>query len=151
MTAVLVSLIAVAGTLLGSFSTFLFQQRTARRAEAVAAAERRRQERLTAYSDFAAALTELRRAVVTVWLRREDPAARKEAHAEADRLGALAGAALFRMRLVSGRPEPLADAAFALIDPLSEAADLPDLKTRETAFETALSAFIASAAERLSR
>ena len=46
MSAVLVSLIAVAGTLLGSLSTYIFQRRTALRAEVVARNERRRQDRL---------------------------------------------------------------------------------------------------------
>ncbi|WP_440107621.1 hypothetical protein [Streptosporangium sp. H16] len=66
MSAALGSLIAVLGTLLGSFSTYLFQQRTAIRAEAVAREERLRQEHLAAYSEFASAVTELKRAVVGV-------------------------------------------------------------------------------------
>ncbi|MFJ2032795.1 hypothetical protein [Streptosporangium sp. NPDC087985] len=43
--------------------------------------------------------------------------------AEADRLGTLAEAARFRLRLVSGQPEPLADAAFAHMDALRGATD----------------------------
>ncbi len=134
---------------MGSFSTYLFQQRTAARAEAVAREELRRQEHLAAYSEFAAAVTELKRAVVTAWLRRSDPAALNQALAEADRLGAVAETARFRLRLVSGQPEPLADAAFAHMDVLRGAADHGELKTREAEFEAAVSAFITAAAERL--
>jgi hypothetical protein len=149
VSAVLGSLIAVLGTLLGSFTTFQFQQRTTARTEAIAREERLRQERLTAYSGFAAAVTELKRAVVTVWLRRSDPAEHDQALAEADRMGALAESARFRLRLVSGQPEPLADAAFAHMDSLRSAVDLAELKIREAEFEALVSAFITAAAERL--
>lgn len=149
MNAVLGSLIAVLGTLLGSFSTYLFQQRTAMRAEAVAREERLRQERLAAYSEFAAAVTELKRAVVAVWLRQSDAVDVNHALAEADRLGALAETARFRLQLVSGRPEPLANAAFAHMEALRGAADHVELKIREAEFEAAVSAFITAAAERL--
>ncbi|MEV4893224.1 hypothetical protein AB0K48_27955 [Nonomuraea sp. NPDC055795] len=148
MSAVLGSLIAVLGTLLGSFSTYLFQQRTAVRAEAVARDERLRQERLAACVEFAAALSELKRGVVAVWLRRSDPAERDQARAEADRLGALAEAARFRLHLMSGRPDSHADAAFAHMDGLRDAADQAELKIREAEFEAAVSAFITAAAER---
>lgn len=121
LSAVFASLIAVVGTLLGSLSTFLFQQRTAVRAEVSAREERLRQERLAAYSAFAAAVTELKRGVVAAWLRRSDPGGHGVAPAEADRLGAFAEAARFRLLLVSGRPEPLADAAFAHMDTLGGA------------------------------
>ncbi|MFD8752724.1 hypothetical protein ACFV0O_17335 [Kitasatospora sp. NPDC059577] len=143
------SLIAVLGTLLGSVSTHLFQQRATERTEARAREGLLRQERLAAYSGFAAAVTELKRAVVTVRLRRSDPAALDAALAEADRLGALAETARFRLLLVSGRPEPLADAAFACVGALHEAADRSDLRDREAEFETAVAAFIAAAADRL--
>ncbi|GAA3108978.1 hypothetical protein [Streptosporangium carneum] len=149
VSAVLGSLIAVLGTLLGSFSTYLFQRQTAVRAEAIAREERLRQERLAAYSEFAAAVTDLKRAVVTVWLRRSDPAELTQARVEADRLGALAETARFRLHLVSGRPEPLADAAFAHMDALRDAVDQTELRTREAEFEAAVSAFVTAAAKRL--
>jgi hypothetical protein len=71
MSAVLVSLIAVAGTLLGSLTTYLFQRQTARHTEATARAERLRQDRLVACGDFIAAVTEVKRAVITAWFRRD--------------------------------------------------------------------------------
>src|SRR5262252_404113 len=111
MSVVAGSLIAVGGTLLGSFSTYWFQQRVAQRAQATARQEQLRQGRLAACSEFAAAITDLRRSVVAVWFRerRRDRAVAdkdkavadyRSAYAEADRLGAAAQGAKFRMLLV---------------------------------------------------
>lgn len=149
MSAVYASLIAVFGTLLGSLSTYLFQVRSAARAEASARAERLRQDRLAACSEFAAAVTKLKAGVVTAWLRRADPEEYRAARAEADRLGSLAEAARFRLLLVSGRPEPLADATFGFMATLRGASDLSALKEAEAEFEAAVSAFLADSSERL--
>ncbi len=162
MNAVYASLIAVFGTLLGSFSTYLFQQRTAARAEASAREERLRQERsareerlrqerLAACSEFAAAVTKLKTGVVAAWLRRADRDEHRAALAEADRLGSLAEAARFRLLLASGRPEPLADTAFGYMGTLDSASDLPSLKAAEEDFEAAVTAFIMNASERLAK
>ena len=69
-----------------------------------------RQDRLTAWSEFAAAVSDLRRAVTAVWFRKHrkdrEPADDRAAadyhmaYAEADRLGAVAQSAKFRMLLV---------------------------------------------------
>lgn len=48
--ALLTGVIGIAATLLGSFSTFLFQSRTAKRAEAFARDQRLREEQLSACS-----------------------------------------------------------------------------------------------------
>jgi len=149
VSAVLGSLIAVFGTLFGSFSTYLFQQRTARRAEAGVRQEWLRRERVAAYSEFAAALTELKRAIVAVWLSQSDAAAHMQLLDDADRLGALAETARFRLRLLSGGPEPLADTAFTHIDALRHASDRDELKIRENEFESAVSAFVTDASARL--
>jgi len=45
----LIAVIAVAGTLLGSLVTYVFQQKGAERAERFAKAERRREEQLRSY------------------------------------------------------------------------------------------------------
>jgi hypothetical protein len=99
---VLISLIAVAGTLLGSLTTYVFQRRTAAHVEAVGRRERLRQDRLVACGDFAAAVTEVKRAVITAWFRRD---ARDEqwraAMTEADRTGAVAEGAQIRVLLPS--------------------------------------------------
>jgi hypothetical protein len=148
MAAVRGSLVAVLGTRLKSLGTQLFQQRAAVRVEARAREELRRRELLAAYSGFAAAVTELKRALVTGWLRRSGRTALESALAEADRLGAVAETARFRLRLLSGRPEPLADSAFARAGALRDAADVDELKTGEAEFDAAVTVFIADAAER---
>jgi len=57
VSAVLTGLIGVLATLLGSFTTYLFQSRTAERSQAFEREERLRQERLNACSSFAGAMT----------------------------------------------------------------------------------------------
>jgi MoxR-like ATPase len=154
MQALVTSLIAVAGTLLGSMTSFLFQRRSADRTEEFARAERLRQERLTAYSAYAGAVTELKRGVVNLWFRRqEDPDGAEYvlARAECDRLGAAAEHAQFRMRLITEDPDlaALADAAFAAIDSISRATGQAQLAESETMCLDALNVFIAEAAAQL--
>ncbi|WP_455356334.1 hypothetical protein [Streptomyces sp. SYSU K217416] len=151
MEGLLASLIAVTGTLLGSVSTFVFQRRSAQRAEGFAREERLRQERLAAYSAYAGAVTELKRGLVTLWLRRrEDPhgTAYATALAECDRLGAAAEHARFRVQLVAEAPDlcVLADAAFATAGAIRNAADRPELRAHETRCLDAISAFMTTAA-----
>ncbi|MGX1806561.1 hypothetical protein ACWIGI_12660 [Nocardia sp. NPDC055321] len=149
MNAALGSVIAVVGTLLGSCTTYWFQRRTAARAEVLARSERLRQERLAAYSEYAGALSDLRRGQVTLWLRKRDSRDTPAAYAEADRLGSVAHAAKLRLELVAARPEPLVDAAFTKVQDLLNADDPADLRQRENAFEAAVSAFVQDAAVRL--
>lgn len=93
----LVGVFGVVATLLGSVTTFFFQSRMASHAEGVARSERLGQERLNACSAFAGALTELKRGLVSLWLlgKGDSTEPRRAAmHAECDRLGARAEAAL---------------------------------------------------------
>jgi hypothetical protein len=151
VSAVYVSLIAVFGTLLGSISTYVFQERAAARAHASARQERLRQDRLAACSEFAAAVTKLKSGVVAAWLQRDDHDEHRIALAEADRLGSLTEAAWFRLLLVSGRPEPLAKTAFDYIETLRSASDLPMLEATEADFEAKVVAFIMDASQRLAK
>lgn len=148
VSAVLVSLIAVAGTLLGSFSTYVFQRRTALHAESSARSERLRQERLVACGAFAAAVTEVKRAVITAWFRRDvrDDEWRA-AMTDADRMGAAAEAAQIRMLLVTDDADlrRLADDVSAQIEVIRAAADSTELEAREVEFASARSAFITAA------
>ena len=154
VSAVMTSLIAVAGTLLGSFSTYLFQRRTALRAEAATRSERLRQEQLAACGGFAAAITELKRAVIATWFKRDQDVA--ELHAmlgESDRFGAAAEAAKFRMLLVTDDDEVRrrADSAFAGVGRIGKAGGLVELKEREREFEAAVLEFVAGAGRLLKR
>ena len=63
MAVVVTSLIAVAGTLMGSGLTYMFQRWNVGRAEEFARLDRLRQERMAAFSAFAGAVTDHRQVV----------------------------------------------------------------------------------------
>jgi hypothetical protein len=154
--ALLTGLIGVAATLLGSFTTYLFQSRTAERSRAHEREERLRQEQLDACAAYATAMTELKRSLVTLWFyRQRDPqtADYLAARIEGDRLGASAEAARFRLQLVAGDPRlvRLADAAFIAVGAISDSADRDELRERENSFEAAVTAFIQAGSRRLRR
>jgi len=152
--ALLTGLIGVAATLLGSFTTYLYQSRTVERSQAFERDERLRQEQLNACSAFASALTELKRGLITMWFHRRrdsEGADYLAARIECDRLGASAEAARFRVQLVSGDPElmTLADAAFTAVGAISGSADSKKLHEHENHFEDAVTEFIHGASARL--
>jgi hypothetical protein len=152
--ALLAGLIGVAATLLGSFTTYLFQSRTAGRAQSFERDERLRYERVNACSAFASAMTELKRGLITMWFHHQRDAAGADylaARVECDRLGASAEAARFRVQLVSGDPrvEMLTDAAFTAAGALSSSPDLDELRERENHFEAAVTTFIHAASGQL--
>ncbi|MFF4368232.1 hypothetical protein [Streptomyces sp. NPDC001594] len=150
---ILASVVAVAGTLIGSLSTYLFQRRTAEHAHAVAREERLRQERLAAYSGYASAVTELKRAIITLWFRRRasphDRASSTAAQQEGDRLGAAAESAASHLRLVAPDPalDQLMDAVSAKLAALAEAENRQRVARIEGEFEQAVRAFLDAAAE----
>jgi hypothetical protein len=142
------SLIAVAGTLLGSVSTYLFQRRTAARTEGAAREERLRQERLLACSEFLTAVAELKRAAISAWFRREDKGEEwRSAMVEADRSGAAAESAHARLTLTVGDSSVhgAARELFASITVLREAVDKGDMENRELEYEAKRTAFIDAA------
>lgn len=154
MDALLTGLVGVAATLLGSFTTYLFQSRAAQRAQALERDERGRREQADACAAFAAALSVLKRGLVTLWFRRrEDPHgdAARDARAEGDRLGAAAETARFRVQLVCGDAElmDLADAAFTAAGAISGSPGRSELRAAEDQFEAAVKSFIGVAAARL--
>jgi|SRR5215472_4638850 len=153
MNAVLTGVIGVAATLLGSFSTYLFQSRTARRAEVFARDERLRQEQLIACSAYAASLTGLKRGLIGLWFQRdqEGEPVWKQARADADQMGAGAEAARLRVQLVTGDSQliMLADAAFAALGAIRAASDRTEVVEVETQFEGALKEFVIAAGSRL--
>src|SRR5689334_12890648 len=148
MSAVLVSLIAVAGTLLGSLSTYLFQRRTALHTERVTREERLRQDRLAACGTFAAVITEVKRAVITAWFRRDEHDDEwRAAMTEADRMGAAAEAAHLRLSLLTDDADlqRAANAVSAQIAALRAAHNKAELEEREAEFGRAREVFVASA------
>jgi hypothetical protein len=154
VSALLAGLIGIAATLLGSFTTYFFQGRTAERAQSFERDERLRYEQVNACSAFASAMTELKRGLITLWFYHRRDAAGVDylaARIECDRLGASAEAARFRVQLVSGAPEVmmLADVAFTAAGALSGSADRDELRDREDRFEAAVTMFIHAASGRL--
>jgi hypothetical protein len=111
MEAVVASVVAVIGTLLGSGITHFFQSRAADRSERFARAERLRQERIDAYCAYAGALLDYRRVVVHRWfvLNEEDrcdedsPELREEMY----KTRYTAQEAMFRAQMVTDDPEIL--------------------------------------------
>ncbi|MFC4517771.1 MULTISPECIES: hypothetical protein [Streptomyces] len=151
MEAVLASLIAVAGTLLGSIITFTFQRRSSAQAEVFARSLQLRQERLTTYSAYAGAVTALKQGTVALWFRLQEDADSPEArHAftECDRLGAATENAQFRVRLLAedAMLVALAASAFDAIGPIRSASTRTELAEREQELQDALNAFITAAA-----
>ena len=150
----LAGLVGVAATLLGSFTTYIFQSRTAERAQSFERDERLRYEQVKDCSAFASAMTELKRGLITLWFYHQRDAAGADylaSRIECDRLGASAEAARFRVKLVSGDPEVemLADAAFSAVGALSSSPDRDELRERENHFEAAVTTFIHAAARQL--
>jgi hypothetical protein len=148
------SLIAVAGTLLGSVTTYFFQRQTVERAERFARQERLRQERMAVYGAFAGAVTDHRRAVANLWFRRgagpDDPAYRA-AREECDRLGAALDHARFQVQLIADDAELVALAARAHIptNAISTAADHDELKTYENQSRDAVGSFVTAASAQI--
>ncbi|MCP3760263.1 hypothetical protein [Streptomyces sp. TBY4] len=150
MEAVLTSLIAVSGTLLGSALTFAVQRRTSARAELFARSQQLRQDRLTTYSAYAGSVTALKQATVTLWFRLQeapDGPETRHAFAECDRLGAAAENSQFQVRLLAADSAlvALAASAFDALGPLRAASTRAELARREQDLEDALNAFITAA------
>ena len=150
MEAAYAAIIAVMGTLLGSITTHLLQRRMAAEQATSLRDERLRQEQLAACSAFAGTLTELKRALITLWYCRRGsgrPEEKRAAWVEADRLGAAAEAARFRMLILLDEPSlvALADVAFASLDDIKEVPERGDLVAVEERFAQAVQTYIAAA------
>ena len=150
MEATYAAIVAVLGTLLGSVTTHLLERRTTAERAAAERHDRLRDEQLSACSAFAGALTELKRAVITLWFRRhgsQAPEERRDAWVDADRLGAAAEAARFRMLLVLDDPTlvGLADRAFSSLEDIKAVVDRDDLVDAERRFSEVVTSFVAAA------
>lgn len=155
VTGVLTALIAVIGTLLGVVTTHVFQRRAAERDQLVAARQQLRTERLAAYSDFVAAVTEYRRGQQDRWHRRHenpDGAAAAEARFEAFRLRGVALQALSRVQLVAvgERIVEAARHAYECTTDVHKAPDKAELRQYVSKAGEALDAFIRAAASEVS-
>ena len=104
-TAIIGGLLAILGAAAGSSLTYVLQRKMAVRAEEFAVAERVRAEGMAAFSSFASAAMEARRAQVDRWYQRRDAGPGSDeyrsAKDESFRCRAAAWQALFRAQLVS--------------------------------------------------
>ena len=128
----LTSLVAVAGTLLGSTLTYVFQRRTAGRAERFARDERLRQERVSTYSAFAEAVMAYRHKELTIWLQRHGELThplQERSEVEQGRLRSLAVRARYRVQLLADQPRliELADRSIDAVADIHRAADATEL------------------------
>jgi hypothetical protein len=133
MSGALTSLIAVTGTLLGSVVTYVFQRRTAGRAERFTRDERLRQERLSAYSAFAEAVMEYRHEQLMQWLRRHGElieSSPRADHGEQGRSRAAAWQARYRVQLLADEPKliELADEAIDAVADIHRSKDSAELE-----------------------
>ncbi|WP_035840653.1 hypothetical protein [Kitasatospora azatica] len=150
MNAILTSIIAVAGTLLGSTLTHLFQQRTARRTERAAREERVRQRRLDAYGVYAGLLVEFRQAMLHHWFclhDGQDAGDEVELRKLSFELRSSTQHALFQVQLVTEEPTLLdaATEAFRAVGKIDRAKELPDLIARRDATRELIDTFVATA------
>ncbi|MFD3803643.1 hypothetical protein ACFWSF_10635 [Streptomyces sp. NPDC058611] len=150
MNAILTSVIAVLGTLLGSTVTHVFQQRSARRTERAALDAQLRRERLDVYGTYAGLLVDFRQAALHHWFcvhegrDAEDEAALRKRSFE---LRSGAQHALFQLQLIADEPELTAAAveAFAAVGAVNRARDRADLDARRDATRELIDGFVGTA------
>ncbi|MCH0540405.1 hypothetical protein I3F58_12655 [Streptomyces sp. MUM 203J] len=150
MDAILTSVIAVLGTLLGSALTHVFQQRTALRAEQSSREAHLRQERLDVYGTYAAQLVEFRQAMVHHWIcvhEGRDADDEVSLRRRSYELRAGAQQALFQLQLITDAPEvnTAAAEAFRAIGKLNRATDRADLDTRRESARDLIDTFVVTA------
>ncbi|WP_433179327.1 hypothetical protein [Actinoallomurus sp. CA-150999] len=147
----LTSLVAVAGTLLGSALTYFFQRRTAGRAEQFARDERLRQERVSAYSMFAEAVMEYRHEELQVWLHRHGELTHplpEPFEVEQGRLRSLALRARYRVQLLAEEPRliELANQSLDAVADIHRAKDATELMEHGERTEERVRDFVRAAA-----
>jgi hypothetical protein len=147
---ILVGLVGVVGTLLGSVTTQLFQLRAQRRRDEVDRREWLRQEQISVFSEFAGLLTDFRRSQNDRWHReRDDPGGPlfREARDESYRLRAHATTAIHRVELISDDSELvfLAQAALEAATMIPAAAGEDDRAQRGERAREAVHSFVRAA------
>lgn len=150
MEAIWTSVVAVAGTLLGSVITHVFQRSASRRGELFTRSESLRQERTATYSAFAAAVEDYRHGQADRWYRKledGDGEAFRAARDEAHRLRTVARQALYRVKLLTedGEVTLAAERAYRSTWDLSNAADQAERDTGDTEARHAIEAFVSQA------
>jgi hypothetical protein len=154
MESVLSAIIAIIGTLLGSATTYAFQRASSDRTERIARIERFRQERLAVYTEFAGAITDLRRAAYDRWHRyQESPEGAEFAIARDEyyRIYSSTKNIQIKLRLLTDDVE-LAELAHHAVERATEIKDADaeqDRAVRGERAKLALDAFVTRASARL--
>jgi hypothetical protein len=142
-------LIAVLGTLLGSTATYHFQRKSSEQAENLAHQRQLRSERMAVYSEFAEAVTELRRCQYSRWHSdQEDPGNdASEIRLEARRLRGVAQHSVFRVQLIASNPALIESArsAFDAASDMHHASSSAQLRANGNEAGDTLGRFIALA------
>ncbi|MGP3989025.1 hypothetical protein [Streptomyces sp. 3N207] len=151
MEALWTSVVAVGGTLLGSVITHVFQRLASRRNEEFTRSEALRQELITTYSGFAAAVEEYRRGQANRWFSKvADPGGQRyiTARDEAHRLRTVARQALYRVKLLTDVQEVVhaAEQAYHRTRVVSEAQEHPEHVERDGQAREAIEKFVSTAA-----
>ncbi|ANZ16807.1 hypothetical protein ACH4YO_39050 [Streptomyces noursei] len=155
MEAVIASVVAVFGTLLGSAVTHHFQSRSADRSEGFARAQRLRQERIDAYCAYAGALLDYRRVLVHSWfVRHEDDRCGEdtpELREEVYKSRYAAQEAMFRAQMVSDDPDvlDLSERIMAEVTEIHWVEDREALTERRAATRAGIRDFVAATARRV--
>ncbi|MEU1625884.1 hypothetical protein ABZ746_11270 [Streptomyces sp. NPDC020096] len=149
MGAVLPSVIAVLGTLLGSTVTHTFQRRASERSARLTRTEKLRQERIDAYCAFAGALLEYRRVLVQRWfVQHEDRVDEDtpELQEQVYKLRYAAHEAMFRAQMLTGSAElsRLAERTLENVTALHRAGERAELDAARDASRLAIRDFVAA-------
>lgn len=151
MSSTVSAIVAVAGTLLGSAATYLFQRNAADRQMRVARDERYRSERLAAYAEFATAVTDLRRAAYDRWHRYQEVSGGSSAFTAARdeyyKLYAVARNSQLKLRLLTGDRDltELAHQAVERATEIKDADSEPERAKRGEYAKAALDDFVEAA------
>ncbi|MFD7712573.1 hypothetical protein ACFV6E_13655 [Streptomyces sp. NPDC059785] len=150
MNAIVTSVIAVLGTLLGSTVTHVFQQRSARRLERNARDERLRQERLEVFGTYAGLLVDFRQAMLHHWFcvhEGRDAEDEVVLRGRSFELRSSTQHALFQLQLITDEPELIAVAvdAFTTVGTIDRAEDRADVVIRRDATRALIDAFVGTA------
>ncbi|KUO16243.1 hypothetical protein [Streptomyces dysideae] len=154
MEAVLTSAVAVVGILLGGCFSYLVQHRMTIRNERFARWRFVQEERMAAYSAYAAALAHCRRGELDRWHRaHENPGSAEatEARVESYRLRSVARQELFRLRLVAQSPGlvRLAEEALDRVSVIHKAEDEQECHRSGDAAREAVEAFVQAAGQQI--
>ncbi|TXK35616.1 hypothetical protein [Nonomuraea sp. C10] len=150
MSAIVTSIIAVTGTLLGSLMTYLLQRRSIERSERFARTERLRGEQIKIYSDFARMVLDFRRAQRRAWAERakdKNSEAFRTAEDEVLRARAAGWTALYQVELITEDVEirRLANRAMELAGSMNKAESTDAVKALTPEVRAAVENFVRTA------